>query len=122
MARIIHFDIAANDADRAIKFHEEVFGWKFEKWDNPSMNYWMITTGEGPGIDGGMGLKAETEMPNMNTLGVVSVDATLEAVKANGGNVVSTKAPIPGVGWFAVIEDTEGNMLGLMEEDEKAGK
>lgn len=121
MARITHFDISADDADRAIKFHEAVFGWKFEKWDSPAMNYWMITTGEGPGINGGMGLKAEARMPNMNTLEVESVDATLEEVKSNGGKVVSAKAPIPGVGWFAVIEDTEGNIFGLMEEDEKAG-
>jgi uncharacterized protein len=121
MARITHFDIGADDADRAIKFLEAVFGWKIEKWDNPSMNYWMITTGEGPGINGGMGLKAESKMPNMNTLDVESIDATLEAVKTNGGKVVSAKAPIAGIGQFAVVEDTEGNMFGLMEEDEKAG-
>ena len=121
MARIVHFDIAAADAARAIKFHESVFGWKFEKWNNPAMNYWLITTGEGPGIDGGMGLKAESEMPNMNTIGVDSVDATLEIVQKNGGKIISGKSPVPGVGWFAVIADTEGNLFGIMEEDEQAG-
>ena len=121
MARITHFDITADNAKRAIKFHEAVFGWKFEKWDNPTMNYWMITTGEGPGINGGMGLREESKMPNMNTVDVESLDKMLEAVKTNGGEVVSDKAPIPGIGWFAVIEDTEGNRFGLMEEDEKAG-
>ena len=121
MARITHFDISADDADRAMNFHESVFGWKFKKWDHPSMNYWMIATGEGPGIDGGMGLKAESNMPNMNTVDVESVESTLAAVAEHGGKLVSEKAPIPGIGWFAVIEDTEGNMLGLMEEDQTAG-
>ena len=121
MARITHFDISADDAERAIKFHKAVFGWKFEKWDNPTMNYWMITTGDGPGINGGMGLKVESMMPNLNTVDVESVDETLNEVKANGGKIVSEKAPIPGIGWFAAIEDTEGNMFGIMGEDEQAG-
>ena len=122
MARITHFDIAADDAERAINFHKKVFGWKFEKWDSPAMEYWFITTGDTePGINGGMGLKGSSEMPNMNTIDVESLDATLSAVTSNGGKVVSDKSPIPGIGWFAVIEDTEGNMFGVMEEDEKAG-
>ena len=121
MARITHFDISADDADRAIQFHEAVFGWKFQKWDDPSMNYWMIATGEGIGIDGGMSLKAESKMPNMNTIDVESVDLTLSSVAKHGGKVISEKSPIPGIGWFGVIEDTEGNVFGVMEEDEKAG-
>ena len=28
MGRVIHFDIAADNAERAIKFYENVFGWK----------------------------------------------------------------------------------------------
>lgn len=121
MARITHFDISADDADRAIQFHEAVFGWKFKKWDIPGMNYWMIATGEGPGIDGGMGIKSESEMPNMNTVDVESVDSIVLSVKKHGGKIVSEKAPIPGIGWFAIIEDTEGNLLGVMEEDSSAG-
>jgi len=122
MARVTHFDISADDAERAITFYKTVFGWKFQKWDNPAMNYWLITTGEEePGINGGMGLKSEASMPDVNTINVDSLDGTLENVKANGGTVVAEKVPIPAVGWFSVIKDTEGNLFGLMEEDENAG-
>ena len=62
------------------KFYEKVFGWKFYKWDNPSMDYWLITTGdEGPGINGGMGLQSEESMPNINTINVESLDKAIES-------------------------------------------
>jgi predicted enzyme related to lactoylglutathione lyase len=55
MARIAHFDVIAEDVERAIGFYESTFGWKFTKWEGP-MDYWMISTGPGeePGIDGGL--------------------------------------------------------------------
>ena len=122
MGRVTHFDISADNADRAIKFYETVFGWKFYKWDNPAMDYWLITTGEeSPGINGGMGLKSEDSMPNINTINVDSLDTAIEAVKKNGGTIVAEKAAIPTIGWYAAFKDTEGNMFGIMEEDESAG-
>ena len=57
MPRVTHFEIVAEDIDKAIKFYEKVFGWKIEKWDGP-IEYWMITTGKDePGIDGGLAIK-----------------------------------------------------------------
>ena len=51
MPRISHFDIPADDPQRAQKFYQEVFDWTFEKWDGP-MDYWMANTGsEEPGIN-----------------------------------------------------------------------
>jgi integrase len=32
MPRIIHFEIPADDTDRAVRFYQKVFGWKIEKW------------------------------------------------------------------------------------------
>lgn len=42
------------------------------------------------------------------------------AVTKNSGKVLAPKMPIPGVGWFAMIADTEGNRFGLMQSDESA--
>jgi len=54
MPRVIHFEIPADNPDRAVEFYKQVFGWKFDKWQGPQ-DYWLITTGKGePGIDGGM--------------------------------------------------------------------
>lgn len=32
------------------------------------------------------------------------------------------KTPVPGIGWFATCQDTEGNVFGIMESDPRPGK
>jgi predicted enzyme related to lactoylglutathione lyase len=46
---------------------------------------------------------------------VQSVDVAIKKVEAAGGKVVTPKTPIPGMGAYARITDTEGNVLGLFE-------
>src|SRR5580704_580038 len=55
MPRPIHFEIPADNSDRAIAFYQSAFGWQFMKWEG-EQPYWLITTGakDTPGIDGGM--------------------------------------------------------------------
>lgn len=122
MGRVIHFDLEAQNPERAIQFYEEVFDWNFTKWDGP-MEYWLIQTGpeEEPGIHGGLA-RTESEKPlTTNTIGVKNLDATLEKIKSLGGKVVRDKGPIKGVGWIAYVLDTEGNYFGVIEEDETVG-
>ena len=45
MPRVIHFEIIAEDVEKAIEFYAKTFGWKIEKWDGP-MDYWLIMTGD----------------------------------------------------------------------------
>jgi uncharacterized protein len=122
MARPVHFDITAEDPDRASAFYGDVFGWKFQKWgDGGPMEYWLIDTGEGdPGINGGMSRRGEGGAETVNTIGVESLDDTLQAVESRGGSVAQPKMPIPGVGWFALCHDPEGNRFGLMQPDDSA--
>ena len=85
------------------------------------MEYWMVTTGaEGtPGINGGL-MKNTNVKTTTNTIGVESVDVAIEAAKRAGGKLVMPKTPIPGVGYFAYCEDTEGNLFGVMQADKNA--
>jgi uncharacterized protein len=121
MSRVVHFEIPAADPDRAVAFYGKVFGWKFDKWGGP-MEYWMINTGaEGqPGINGGMMRKPGGISGTTNTIGVDSVDNAVAAVTKAGGKLVMPKTAIPGVGYFAYCEDTEGNMFGVMHPDNSA--
>ena len=116
MPRVVHFEIAVDDPARAEKFYRDAFGWKINKWDGP-MNYWLITTGEAGemGIDGALTLRSEAAAPIVNTIGVESVDDTQKKVLAGGGKVLSPKAVIPGIGYFALCQDTEGNPFGIIE-------
>ncbi|MCK4801771.1 MAG: VOC family protein [Anaerolineales bacterium] len=121
MSRVNHFEIPADDPERAIKFYETVFGWTIEKWDGP-IEYWLIITGpeDQPGIDGGLARREDPETGVENTIDVSNLEESLENVTANGGKVIRPKIPVPGVGWMAYIKDTEGNIFGLMESDPNA--
>ena len=121
MPRPVHFDLTVDNPERAMKFYSDIFGWKFEKWNGP-MEYWMAITGDQkePGINGGLSKRSESGMPNMNTIGISSVDKFSKMVEEKGGKVLMPKSPIPGIGWFATCQDTEGNTFGIIEEDRDA--
>jgi uncharacterized protein len=120
MPRPIHFEIPADNPDRAIAFYSRVFDWKFQKWEGP-MPYWLVSTGEaGPGIDGGLHPRAFPGQGSVNTLDVPSCDAFLRKIEAAGGRIAVPKMAIPGMGWLAYCSDPEGNTFGVMEADPAA--
>jgi predicted enzyme related to lactoylglutathione lyase len=121
MPRVVHFEISADEPERAVKFYTEVFGWKFNKWDGP-MPYWLVDTGpsEEPGINGGLFVRRGPMTGHVNTVGVPSVDEFVEKIKAAGGECVLEKMAIPGVGWLAYCKDTEGSIFGLHQHDPSA--
>jgi predicted enzyme related to lactoylglutathione lyase len=128
MPRVIHFEIHAEDPERAVAFYATVFGWTFTRWAGP-VDYWLITTGPDgqPGINGGLLRRrgpAPVEGQPVNaypcTVDVPSADEWLGRVTAAGGAVALPKMPIPGVGWLAYAKDTEGNIFGIMQADPAA--
>lgn len=126
MSRVVHFEIHAENPQRAIKFYETVLGWQFSQ--RGGQDYWLITTGpkDQPGIDGGLvprrGLiDGEAVIAYVCTVDVSSLDETITAVEANGGAIALPKMPVPTVGWLAYFKDTEGNIFGAMQADPQAG-
>lgn len=121
MNRPVHFEIPADNPETIMNFFAAVFGWTFGKWDGP-MPYWTVTTGpkDMPGIDGGVMPRQHPGQPMVNTIDVANLDATLEAVAANGGTVVVPKMPVPTIGWLAYFKDPEGNIHGAMQTDPNA--
>ena len=121
MPRPVHFEISADDPDRAVEFYSTVFGWKIKKWDGP-MEYWLIETGEEgePGIDGGLMKRGETPPGTVNTVDVPNLDEYMEKATAAGAQIVQPRMAVPGVGWMCYIMDPDGSVMGLMESDESA--
>jgi hypothetical protein len=121
MNRLIHFEIQADDVERAKKFYEAVLGWKIERAmsteKGDQMDYWLLNTGEGPGISGGMYKRPLDEKIYTydGTVLIEDIDKAVEAVKANGGTITREKSELKGVGWFASAKDTEGNRFALMQ-------
>ena len=111
---IAHFDIAADDVERARRFYQKVFGWRFEAWGPP--DFYMIYTG--PAGDGGIhGSLSKRQQPVTGGGRVgfecsVSVDdlAPIKAaIIANGSKILLDDHEIVGVGTLIHFEDTEGN-------------
>ena len=129
--RVMHFEIHAADPQRARKFYGAVFGWTFEQWmEEPP--YWGVSTAEkdstDPGIDGGL-MKRMGDDPvdgqGVNaytcTVQVEDYDATHDRIMQSGGTVALPKQAIPGVAWMGYYKDTEGNIFGINQPDERAG-
>jgi uncharacterized protein len=121
MPTIVHFDIPADDVERAKKFYSDLFGWKIEKWSESGtgdMEYWMVTTTDGKGnkgIDGGIMKRQNPQHQVTNSIDVKSVDEYSSKVQQLGGKVVYPKMAIPKMGYFAGCLDTEGNSFGIFE-------
>lgn len=112
--RVVHFEITVDDVDRAGKFYERAFGWRVST-DGPP-GYALCHTGEPdePGIDGA--LRARTLPDSVPvTVEVPAMIEALTAVAEAGGVLAQPPTTIPGVGRLAVIADTEGNRIGLLE-------
>ena len=133
--RVVHFEIQADDLERAKNFYEKALGWKVTQMmtkEQGGMDYWGLETGEGPGINGGMyqrppGVERPASLGERHwfydcTVSVSDLDKAIEAVKANGGEILREKSEIPHVGWFARAKDTEGNVFGLMQPTEWSPK
>jgi predicted enzyme related to lactoylglutathione lyase len=119
MPKVVHFEINADDPLRAKKFYEDVFNWKIEKWEGP-MEYWMMYTGEEDeeGIGGGLQKREEPGDQIFNYIKVSSVDEFAKKIEKSGGSLETPKITVPGIGYFYMFKDTEGNKLGIMQEDE----
>jgi uncharacterized protein len=119
MLRAIHFDLSADNPERAVSFYKSVFGWKVEKWQGPS-DYWLMTTGDEkePGITAGVAARIKPNDTTAVVFDVPSVDEYLEKVKSSGGQIREEKQVIPGVGYLVMCRDTEGNTFGIMQIDE----
>jgi predicted enzyme related to lactoylglutathione lyase len=125
MDKVVHFEIPADDVARAKEFYGSIFEWDLQ--DYPEMQYTIAMTvpvddkqmPTQPGaINGGMMKRSNTTPSSpVLTIGVQSIDEALKKIEAGGGETVTPRTPIPGMGAFAYFKDTEGNTLGLFETE-----
>jgi len=116
MTSIVHFEIPADDIQRAKTFYSDLFGWRMESM--PGMDYTMIDTFGAPG--GGMMKRMHPEQQIINYIGVPSVDEYAAKAEKLGGKIIVPKMAVPGMGYFVVCLDTENNAFGIWEIDMKA--
>lgn len=120
MPRVIHFEIPADEPERAVKFYRDVFGWTTQKIGGP-MDYWLAGTGpdDEPGINGAITRRGDRSCL-VNTIDVPSFEESVKKIEAAGGKVLMPKMAVTGVGYMTYAVDTEGNTFGIMEMDAAA--
>jgi predicted enzyme related to lactoylglutathione lyase len=125
MPKVVHFEIPADDVDRAKNFYGSVFGWDLQTMQMEGGEYTSVRTTavdeqtqmptEPGAINGGMMQRTDTTPTPVITIDVESIDEALRQVESEGGSTVLARTPIPGMGAYAYFKDPEGNVLGLWE-------
>ena len=129
MDRVRAFDIPVVDMQRAKRFCETIFGWKIRPIPGSGGNFHAAQTvpvdendepRETGAINGGFYLKGTNGLSEMFLeVTVPSIDEYLKTIDSEGGQLVKSKGPILDIAFFAVVKDTEGNLIGLWEDVRK---
>jgi predicted enzyme related to lactoylglutathione lyase len=113
---VVHLEIPADDTAKAREFWGSLFGWQFEAFPGPN-EYHMTRISDRTG-----GAITNMEPGKRGTRVYFDVDeitAGAARVKELGGEA-GEGMPVPGMGWFAVCKDPEGNEFGLWQTDPSA--
>jgi len=124
MNKVVHFEIPADNRDRAKQFYASVFEWGLHDTPMGDDVYTSVITSpiddnymhkEKGAINGGI-FKRDASLPTpVITINVPSIDEHAGKIEAAGGQMVVGKGEVPGMGYYAYFKDTEGNILGLWE-------
>jgi uncharacterized protein len=130
---IVHFEIPADQPERAAKFYRDLFGWDIKQYEGSAaggIDYWMVRTvptdAQGqptrPGVNGGLMRRMFPGQTPVNYIAVPKVDDFVRKAERLGAKILMGKQPVPGMGWFAQLADTEGNVFAIWETDANAGE
>ncbi len=121
MPTVQHFEIAADDVQRAQEFYKKVFGWTMQRMSNPvrpEEDYWTFETKDddgNQGLSGGMMKRQSPQQTITNYVSVLSIDEYSLKINQSGGKIIIPKTKLPDMGFIAVCLDSENNMFGLFE-------
>lgn len=108
---VVHFEIGGRDGEALAVFYGRLFGWQTRA---AGPDYWLVPPEDG-GIGGGL-MQTRPGMPAYVTVyvQVEDLDATLARAADLGARRLTEPTPIEGVGSFALFQDPEGNVIGLL--------
>ena len=117
MSKIVHFEVPAEDTSRARQFWGSLFGVQFQSYEGP-VEYHMFQNDDQQ-TGGAVMPQQQGEKGLITYFSVDDIDSARQKIQDLGGKA-EDKAPVPGMGWFARAEDTEGNSFSLWQSDENA--
>jgi len=121
--KVVHFEIPADNVERAKVFYEKAFGWQINKY--PGMEYHGLGTTpvdqktqmptEPGAINGGMTKRQDPVKNTVITIDVSDIDSALRTVEKLGGKTIQKKQAVADMGFTGYFKDTEGNIVGLWQ-------
>jgi predicted enzyme related to lactoylglutathione lyase len=129
---VVHFEIPADQPERAAIFYRELFGWDIQPLGPAGaggIEYWLVRTiptdaqgmPTGPGVNGGLMRRMMPGQVPVNYIAVEKVDDYVRKAERLGAKLMLPKMPVPRMGWFAQLKDPEGNIFAIWEKDTAAG-
>jgi predicted enzyme related to lactoylglutathione lyase len=116
-------ELGTTDADGAQRFYEEVFGWATKDMGSDFGGYRIFDRagGTGQGVAGLMQNQNEN-IPAMWTpyVGVEDTDATCAKAQELGATVIVEPMDVPTVGRFAILQDPQGAVFGIIRGEPSA--
>ena len=112
--QMVHLEIPAGDTAKAREFWGSLFGWEWQAFEGPS-EYHMTRFSETTG--GAIYVPDEADKRGMRVyFDVDDINAANAKVQELGGEAGEAGA-VPGMGWFSICKDNEGNEFGLWQND-----
>jgi len=111
---VVLFQIQAKDLEKQKLFYSEMLDWDIEQIEGSP--FLSIPAGKGPPENGIGGVLSPAEAPAMVMyIQVANLGESLEKSAALGGKVTLPSTDVPNGPTIAVIEDPEGNPVGLIQ-------
>jgi len=116
-SRVVWFEIPAADLDRACRFYETVLATSLNRGQFGPETL-AVFPYQKPAVSGCLSQRPDQSPAANGTVIYLKagpdLDGALARVSPAGGKVVVPKTALPpGMGFYARIEDTEGNLVGL---------
>lgn len=110
---ITHIDIPVTDMERAKSFYSTLFGWQIA--ESPGFEGYPMWQAPNKISGGGLAPRGEGFTQPRSYVEVDSIEDTLAKATEQGATVLMEKSPISETSWWAVMEDPDGNAVGLYE-------
>jgi predicted enzyme related to lactoylglutathione lyase len=112
---VVWWEISSDEPGRLHEFYANLFGWTVNT-DNP-IGYGIVDTNSQRGIRGGIGQDSPPQPRGVTLLiEVDDLQAYLDKVEEMGGKMVLPPTTIPEMVTYALFEDPDGNVIGLVKE------
>jgi uncharacterized protein len=109
---VTHFEVNGSNGKALQKFYADAFDWHVDA-NNP-MNYGMVDTHAGKGINGGIGTPPDGSGGVTFYIEVDDLQKALDKIEKLGGKTVNPPMEIPGTPVkLAHFADPEGHLIGL---------